>query len=119
MIVLKISLAIFFLRIMVEKWQKRTIYAATASSTLAGAIFFFFSIFQCGTAKNSYVFLLRSISGECATPGTIVGIAYFNAAVITLTDLIFAFLPIPMLYKLHMNKRERWTVGFILVLGTT
>jgi hypothetical protein len=117
MLFLKISLAIFFLRIMVAPWQRRVVYITAGIATAFSLAYFFFAIFQCGVPKGPYVFFIRKLSGQCVTPTQILGFSYAHGAITSLTDVIFGFLPIPMLHHTTMNRREKTTVGFILILG--
>lgn len=74
MLVLKISLALFFLRIMVKRWQQKVVYVAITFSTLMSIGYFFFACFQCGvsfaipTYYVSHKLTLSSIRG--LTPGS-------------------------------------------------
>ncbi|KAI5268706.1 hypothetical protein E4T47_07625 [Aureobasidium subglaciale] len=56
-VVLKLALAIFFLRIIPENfaWQRKTIYLATGIYTTYGLVFAFIVIFQCGNPANFFV----------------------------------------------------------------
>jgi hypothetical protein len=117
MLVLKISLAIFFLRIIAKPWQRNLVYAAVTLSTLFNIGYFFFAVFQCGIPKGAFVFFIKKVSGKCINKAEILGVSYAHGAVTTFTDLIFAFLPVFMLHDTNMNRREKWTVGLILVLG--
>jgi hypothetical protein len=118
MLVLKISLALFFLRIMVKPWQKRVVYVAITIATLMSTGYFFFAIFQCGYTKaNAWVFFARKLSNQCITPTQIIAVSYTHGGITTLTDITFAALPLFMLRGSRMATRERWIVSFILVLG--
>lgn len=117
MLVLKISLALFFLRIMVKPWQKRVVYVAITISTLVSTAYFFFAIFQCGYPSNAWVFFISKITDKCITPTQIIAVSYTHGGITTLTDITFAALPLFMLRGSNMNFRERWIVSFILVLG--
>jgi hypothetical protein len=114
---LKISLAIFFLRIMIKPWQRRTVYVAVTLSTLFNIAYFFFAIFQCGYPSSASVFVIRRLTGGCVSSIQILGVSYTHAAVTMATDLTFAALPISILRGSSMKKREKWIIGFILILG--
>jgi len=114
---LKISLAIFFLRIMIKPWQRKAVYLAVGISTLFNIGYFFFVIFQCGYPSSAMLFLERKMSDRCISRAPILGLSYTHGAVTSLTDVTFALLPLAMLHSLRMNMRERITVGLILVLA--
>ncbi|KAF2396227.1 hypothetical protein EJ06DRAFT_484040 [Trichodelitschia bisporula] len=117
MVTLKISLSIFFLRIMVKPWQRNTVYGAVACSTLFGLAYCLFAIFQCGYPKNAMVFFIRKLNDKCISTAQNLGMGYTHALITTLTDLIFAILPVAMLKSSNMTSREKWTVGLILIMG--
>jgi hypothetical protein len=118
MLVLKISLALFFLRIMVKPWQQRVVYITITVSSLVSIGYFFFAVFQCGyTSGSAWVFFVRKLTDQCVTPTQIIAVSYTHAGVTTLTDIIFAVLPLFMLRGSRIAARERWIVSFILVLG--
>lgn len=117
MLMLKISLTLFFLRIMVKPWQQRVVYVSITISTLVSTAYFFFAIFQCGYPSNAWIFFIRKITNKCITPTQIIAVSYTHGGVTTLTDAIFAAFPLFMLKGSNMSLRERWIVSFILVLG--
>ncbi|KAG9645928.1 hypothetical protein KCU64_g10726, partial [Aureobasidium melanogenum] len=59
-VTLKISLAIFFLRIVVRPWQRKVIYAATTVYAVYATAFAFVAVFQCGIPTN---FLIKEATG--------------------------------------------------------
>jgi len=101
MLVLKIALAIFFLRIMVSPWQRRIVFAAAGLSTVFNTGYFFYAIFQCGIPQGPYIFFIKKISGQCITAAQILGVAYTHGAITALTDLVFAIIPRPGSIVLH------------------
>jgi hypothetical protein len=115
---LKISLGIFFLRVMITKWQKRVIYIAILISTVFGTSYFFYSVFRCGYFSNIWVFLERRVTMEhCVTVQSGLAMGYTQSAIATITDWTFAVLPIFVLRNVHMGDREKYTVFVILSLG--
>lgn len=69
------------------------------------------------TKGDALIFFFRKITNRCVTPEQIVAVSYAHAGTTTLTDLVFAALPLFMLRGSRMVPRERWIVSFILVLG--
>jgi hypothetical protein len=117
MLVLKVSLAIFFLRILIDKWQRRIIIATVTVSTLFGIAYFFFAVFQCGVVKNSFDLWFKFASHKCITRSQILGISYTHATITTGSDWIFALIPLSMMKQLQLRWKEKLIVGFILTLG--
>ncbi|KAK3994270.1 hypothetical protein QBC44DRAFT_286477 [Cladorrhinum sp. PSN332] len=55
--------------------------------------------------------------GKCMPAANLKFAAFFNSSVAVLTDVIFALLPIPMLWNVQMNWRVKAAVAAILSLG--
>jgi hypothetical protein len=117
MIFLKISLGIFFLRILVEKWQRATVYWVVGISTLFNFGYFWFVAFQCGVPNSGAEFWEKKITRQCASSGMILGFGYTQAGLSFLTDVCLAALPIPVLMRARIRKREKWVVGGILIMA--
>jgi hypothetical protein len=116
MIAIKVSLGIFFLKIMTRQWQRYVIYAAMLSSTVVGIAFSFFSTFVCGVPRPLDV-IEKEILGKCRKPIEILVISYFHGILTSSTDFIFASLSVSMLGKSKLGRREKATVTFILLLA--
>jgi hypothetical protein len=58
-----------------------------------------------------------SVPGECIPPANLKFAAFFNSSVAVLTDVVFALLPIPILWNVQMNWRVKSAVAGILSLG--
>src|ERR1700712_1528455 len=117
MMALKGALALFFLRIIVESWQRKVIYTTLTVSTVFGTGYFFYAVFQCGVPHGT-TFWVRKLSGECAGTASILGLGYTHALVNALTDLTFVSLSIPMLSKVRITHREKVIVGGIFFLAS-
>lgn len=63
MMVLKISLGIFFARIIIMRWQFLLIYTTVGINIFSSAAAFFYSLFRCGPNLNDYVF--QQLSHKC------------------------------------------------------
>jgi hypothetical protein len=115
MMTLKISLGIFFARIVIKPWQMRLIYINVGVNIISSVATFFYCLFRCGPDLNIYV--LQQVSDRC-TPKTLDRfMAYQQAAITTLTDLVFVVLPVSILWNANMNRRSKISVGFILCLA--
>jgi hypothetical protein len=117
MITIKISLGIFFLRIMVQKWQKRTIYAIVTVSTLIGLAYFFLAIFQCGFPVEAQIFWQRRVAGQCMSKSIIFGMSYTHAVVTAATDILLGVLPITIVKEAKINHREKRIIIGIFVIA--
>lgn len=112
---LKISLGVFFSRIVVKTWQLWTIYITVTVNVLSSAASFFYALFRCGANLDIYVY--RQLANQCTPRGLDRFFAYQQASVTTLTDCVFAILPVFILWNASMDARTKISVGFILSLG--
>ena len=112
MLMLKISLGIFFFRIVIKRWQIITIYLTVAISCVSGIASFFYLLFRCGPDLDQVVD--RQLAGQCTSRNLDRFFAYQHAAVTFSTDCIFLVLPIPILWHTNMSRRSKVSVGLIL-----
>jgi hypothetical protein len=117
MCALKVSVSIFFLRVMLKPWQRWVIYVSLGLATAINIAYFFVIVFQCGVPKGGMSFLLRSMANKCLTPAQFLGVSYTHGAISSGTDMIFAALPVAMLRQSNLRTRERVTVLMILTLA--
>jgi hypothetical protein len=105
----KISLGLFFLRIMIEPLQRRIIHGALVIFTIWSVGYLFFAIFQCGVPSGSR-FWHNKLTGRCGSDKLGLGMGYVHAILTAGTDLTFVALPIPMVSRIKMQSREKWIV---------
>jgi hypothetical protein len=76
-------------------------------------------IFQCSPVRAGWDITMRPPTGtaKCIEPNTYTNIGMLNSAINIITDLIFALVPIPMIWKLQVNTRTRIGLAAILSLG--
>ncbi|TLD26013.1 hypothetical protein E2P81_ATG09670 [Venturia nashicola] len=115
MTALKLSLGACFLRVIASQWQRRVVYVVMIAATIANLIEAFYIIFMCGDPHH---FTEKTLLGKCAPPLSMAFVAYGQNTVNTLTDIILALLPCPLLWKSNMKRAQKWTVGLILALAT-
>lgn len=111
---LKISLAIFFLRIVVRSWQRRVIWIVTAIYTIYATAFAFVAVFQCGIPTN---FLIKEAVGVCIKDDVLQPLNYVHASLNAISDWTFAFLPIFVLWNSQMPRSAKISAGLLLSLG--
>lgn len=114
MVVLKISLGIFFMRIVVKNYQRWLILGSVFMVCLTGTGNFFFVLFRCGSPEN---YLISQLTGKCVSQTVGRFMLYWNGAVNTSTDFLFATLPISILWNANMERRAKISVGMVLLLG--
>jgi hypothetical protein len=112
---LKISLGFFFLRIIIEPWQRVVIYICMAISTIYGFIYFGIVTFGCGDPAK---FLLRTVNQQCISiTNVIIPASYVHTALNATTDWIMALLPIVTIWKLNMPRITKFWAYLLLALG--
>jgi hypothetical protein len=115
MVILKISLGIFYLRIVVSRWQKITVYATVGVATIFGCFYFFAVLFSCGVPAD---FLVNAIQQKCwGTPQGRFATNLSAGTINALSDFILATLPITLIRKACMPFPAKLSAGGILLLG--
>jgi hypothetical protein len=117
MIALKISLALFFFRLMKDKRERRILWVVVGASTIFGFAYFWFAVFQCGVPGKGLQFWYKKITQQCVSNKSAFGMAYAHALLQAGTDIILVSLPIPMVRKAKINRREKYIVIAILLLA--
>ncbi|ETI19928.1 hypothetical protein G647_08943 [Cladophialophora carrionii CBS 160.54] len=76
-------------------------------------------IFNCGTKVDANWNLALRATGQakCFSNTTFTNIGIFNSSVNIATDVLFALLPIPVVWQLQANLRTKLTLCFVLSLG--
>ncbi|KAF2651780.1 hypothetical protein K491DRAFT_606198 [Lophiostoma macrostomum CBS 122681] len=111
----KVSIGFFLLRVAVTPFYRRTIISIMV---LVGAYTFAGFITIVAQCTNLAVQWDPTVEGTCWGPNVLKGLSYANQSFNILTDLLFAvIIPIPMLWNLQMNTRQKSTVIGILGLG--
>lgn len=118
MISLKISLGIFFLRILVERVYRKLVWGTLCLTTFVGTGYMFFAIFQCGV-PNGKTFWNKKLAGQCVSVPGCLAFGYIHAIIGACTDLFLSVLPIPVVLKAKITKREKLIIVGILALATT
>jgi hypothetical protein len=117
MMTFKISLAFFFYRILQDRWQLILLLSIVSVSFLVGVMYFFITVFQCGVPGHGGSFWLKKITGRCLGRAVDIGTSYPHAIINALTDVILCAMPIHMVWKARLSRREKMIVSGILVLA--
>lgn len=116
---LKVSLGVLLLRFIMKKWQKKVVWITIVVSTVYSIGYFFVNLFQCGYFANIQEYLQKKQNNQCLGEPQILGMTYTFSAVNAVTDWVLTGIPFLVLHKTHMNRKQKVTVGFILLLGAT
>ncbi|KAG9858505.1 hypothetical protein KCU98_g461, partial [Aureobasidium melanogenum] len=113
-ILFKISLAIFFLRIVVAKWQRRLIIIPTALFTAYSLAYMFITTFRCGSPRE---ILLNTARGKCLPTSIVSPLLYVSGISNALMDVMFACLPTFVLWHSQMPKKTKISCCILLSMG--
>ncbi|KAF2997981.1 hypothetical protein E8E13_006669 [Curvularia kusanoi] len=117
MMTVKISLGIFFARIVIAPWHIRVIYVTIGVNICSSVAAFFYCILRCGPNVDEYA--LSQLKHQCTSKPLDMFMAYQSATFSTLTDIVFVVLPIVVIWNANMNQRSKLSVGFILCLAAS
>jgi hypothetical protein len=111
----KLSIAIFLLRIAVQKRYTWTLKISIAILVIWSLATFFVELFQCAPVQAQWDFRIQN--ARCAGPETFVDAAFSFSVLTVLTDWFYAIIPIPMIWSIQMSMEKKMAVAFVLSLG--
>ncbi|RYP02650.1 hypothetical protein DL764_005695 [Monosporascus ibericus] len=116
---IKLSVAIFLLRIAVERRYRYTLYISMIIVSITSFPLFVWSIFQCNPveAQWDYTILDHYPEAHCVSADAIVSAAYALSAQNIVSDWLYALLPIAMIWKVKMTTEAKLYVTLVLGLG--
>jgi ABC-type sulfate transport system permease component len=115
MLLAKMSIALFLLRVAVNRVHRRIIHASIAMSVASLLSFFFVCLFQCWPI--SYYWDKHTQTGKCVNNTVVVVMAYMFSVVSIITDLIFALVPAWIVSRLNMKLKSKVALIFLMALG--
>lgn len=111
----KVSVGFFLLRVAVAAIYRRIIIGIMTFMSLYTVGCFFTIVLQCTDLAVQWD---HTVTGTCWSPHTIKTLSSVNIALNIITDLLFSIvIPIPLLWNLQMNKRQKSSLMCILGLG--
>ncbi|XP_014554198.1 hypothetical protein COCVIDRAFT_39867 [Bipolaris victoriae FI3] len=116
MMLIKISLAVFFARIVVKRWHLTVIYLFVTLSIVSSIATYFYIFLRCGPDLDQY--LIRELIRDCTPLQLDIFMAYQQAVFNSITDIAFLFMPALVLWNSPMERRAKISVGIILVVAT-
>ncbi|KAF2752064.1 hypothetical protein M011DRAFT_15101 [Sporormia fimetaria CBS 119925] len=111
----KISIGFFLLRVAVQKFYRRLIIGVISFMAFYTLGCFFTIVLQCDNLEALWD---PTVKASCWDKDTLQALSYTNVGLNIFTDLLFAiFIPIPMLWNVQMNRRQKISIMGILSLG--
>ena len=115
MMFIKLSIAVFLLRIAVQKRYIWTLRISMVIITIWSLAIFLFEIFQCSPVRAQWDFTITS--AKCVSGDSFVSAAYSISVMTIISDWLYAIIPIPMIWSIKMTVQKKLTVTFVLSLG--
>lgn len=110
------SVALFLLRIANQPIHKWIIRANLGLIYIISIVFLSIATFQCSPPGYFYGQALGE-SGSCMGINAVPDVTIAHSAIGAACDLVFATLPIAMLWKVQLNKRTKAVVALLLGMG--
>ncbi|KAI8932877.1 hypothetical protein NX059_010357 [Plenodomus lindquistii] len=112
---LKVSLGLFFLRVLTAPWQTRIFHTILVISSVYGLVYILITIFQCGDPAKLADSLLGS--PKCLPSKFLLASGYLYGAINVLADWTFVLIPISVLVGSELDRRSKISVSLIMALG--
>ncbi|CZR63753.1 uncharacterized protein PAC_13650 [Phialocephala subalpina] len=112
---LKLSIALFLLRIATKSTHRILLYSIMTLASLLTIAYFLFLVFQCHPV--SYFMQFGGETGSCLAPEIVGAMTYTHSGVNAFCDVVLALLPVVIVSQLQMNIRTKLTVSTILSMG--
>lgn len=115
MILSKLSIAYFLLRVTISRVHRWIIYFSAIITVASCATFFFVSLFQCYPVYHFWTKHMDPDGGTCIDMQVVIGLAYLFSAMSIMSDFTFALLPAWIVS--HLNMRTRTKAALITLMG--
>ncbi|GAB7347255.1 hypothetical protein MBLNU459_g3349t1 [Dothideomycetes sp. NU459] len=113
-IFLKISLAIFFLNFVLERWQRRVVWISVILYSIHATVAVFLIVFDCGLPTD---LVLKNLRHQCINFSVFETLAYIHGALNAATDWLFAILPISVLWTSITPRSTKISACLILLIA--
>lgn len=112
---LKISLGLFFLRVLTKSWQTFLFNVILGVSAAYGLFYVFVTIFQCGDPTK----LADSLTGssKCLPSAFLLTVGYLYGVINVIADWTFVLIPITILVDSDLDRRSKISVSLVMGLG--
>ncbi|KAG8164749.1 hypothetical protein KVR01_005024 [Diaporthe batatas] len=111
----KVSVGLFLLRLKPSARFVWFIRGVIVFTVLSAAGNFLTVFFQCTPLEFTWDHSV--VGGKCIPARDLKFAAFFNSGVSLLTDLVFALLPVPILWSVQLNWKVKLAVSAVLALG--
>ncbi|PVH95838.1 hypothetical protein DM02DRAFT_536497 [Periconia macrospinosa] len=112
---LKMSLGLFFLRLLTKPWQRYLFHTTLVITALYGVFYFLATVLVCGSPSNAEGSFAGSRS--CASTDFILSTGYIYGIINVLSDWTFTLVPILILIESDMCPRSKIVVSFVIAFA--
>lgn len=112
---LKISLGLFFLRVLTKRWQKNIFHTILGVSAAYGLFYTFTVLFVCGDPAKLADNPVRD--RKCLPTAFILTTGYLYGIINVIADWTFVLIPIATLVDSDMDRRSKISVSIVMGLG--
>ncbi|THZ41560.1 hypothetical protein D6C87_05640 [Aureobasidium pullulans] len=114
-LLLKVSLALFFLRFIIERWARLTIWGITIFHLVWTFAVLLVSVFYCGNPTDILTKTMKG--GKCISERTtlIIGVTWGISNVVT--DWFFALLPITFLLRSRLPRTTKISAVIVMMIA--
>ncbi|KAF2034004.1 hypothetical protein EK21DRAFT_97795 [Setomelanomma holmii] len=112
---LKISLGLFFLRVLTKRWQTLLFQIILGVSATYGLFYVVSTIFVCGDPAR----LADTLAGsnQCLSRAFVLTTGYLYGALNVIADWTFVLIPISVLIESDLDRRSKFSVSIVMALG--
>lgn len=110
------SVALFLLRVSVQSVHQWIIIITLSAVWVISFVFVFVVTFQCNPPSYFYDQVL-GLEGHCMDISVVPDVTIAHSVIGALCDLMFATLPIAMLWNVQLNKRTKVVIAILLGMG--
>ncbi|TIA60746.1 hypothetical protein D6C77_03939 [Aureobasidium pullulans] len=114
-LLLKVSLALFFLRFIIERWARLTIWGITIFHLVWTSAVLLVSVFYCGNPTDILTKMMEG--GKCISERTtlIIGVTWGVSNVVT--DWFFALLPVTFLLRSRLPRTTKISAVVVMMIA--
>lgn len=110
------SVALFLLRVATVPIHRWIVIVDLAVVWIVSLVFLFIATFQCNPPSYFYE-QVRGAEGQCMSINVVPDAAIAHSVIGAVCDLVFAALPVAMLWNVQLNKRTKTVVAVLLGMG--
>lgn len=114
---LKVSLGLFFLRVLTKKWQKHVFHVILGVGVFYGLFYFFIALFQCGDPAHIADTFVAQGARQCLPKKLSLTAGYIYGIINILADWTFVLIPITVLMDSDLDRGSKISVGVVMGLG--